>query len=91
MAYPITEKPLTIGCTMDSEGNDITISAGITGIAPQHCTIELRDGDIILTDTSAQGTFVDEKQVNGSITLKLGQTIRVGTSDEYLQLIACIE
>ena len=91
MAYPITEKPLTIGCTMDSEGNDITISAGITGIAPQYCTIELRNGDIILTDTSAQGTFVDEKQVNGSITLKLGQTIRVGTSDEYLQLIACIE
>jgi len=40
---------------------------------------------------SAQGTFVDDKQVNGSIALKLGQIIRVGTPGEQLQVIACVE
>jgi hypothetical protein len=91
IAYPITEKPRTIGCAKDSEGNDITISGETTGVSPKHCTIERRGRDIILTDTSTQGTFVDEVRVNGSISLKLGQTIRVGTSGEHLQLIACID
>ncbi|MCP4627754.1 MAG: hypothetical protein GY850_30180 [bacterium] len=91
IAYPITDKPLTVGCTKESQHNDITLSGETAGISPKYCSIELRNRDIILTDTGTQETFVDEKQVNGSITLKLGQIIRVGTSDEYLQLIACLD
>jgi hypothetical protein len=91
LAYPITEKPLTIGWAKDSEGNDITISGEKTGVSPKRCTIERRGRDFILTDTSTQETFVDEKQVNGSIALKLGQIIRIGTPGEHLQLIACID
>jgi len=90
IAYPITEKPLTIGCTQDSEKNDITISGETTGVSPRHCIIELFGREIVLNDISAHGTFVDENRVNGSIALKLGQIIRVGTPGERLQLIACI-
>ncbi len=90
IAYPITEKPLTIGWAKDSEGNDIIISAETTGVSPKQCTIALHDRDLILTDTGTQEIYVDEKQVNGSITLKLGQIIRVGTPGEHLQLIACL-
>jgi hypothetical protein len=91
IAYPITEKPLTIGRAKDSEDNDIIISTETTGVSAKHCTIALHDRDIILTDTSTQGIYVDEKQVNGSIKLQLGQIIRVGTPGEHLQLIACID
>ena len=90
IAYPITEYPLTIGCAPDSEQNDITISGETAGVSPRHCIIELFGREIVLNDISAHGTFVDENRVNGSIALKLGQIIRVGTPGEHLQLIACI-
>jgi len=91
IAYPITDKPLTIGCAQDSEQNDVTITGETAGVCPKHFTIELLGGKIVLHDMSAQGTFVDEKRVNGSIALKLGQIIRVGTPGEQLQVIACVE
>jgi hypothetical protein len=91
IAYPITEKPLMIGCAKDSQDNDILISAETTGVSAKHCKIALHDRDIILTDTGTQEIYVDEKQINGSIKLQLGQIIRVGTPGEHLQLIACIE
>ena len=90
IAYPITEKPLTIGCTQGSERNDITITGETAGVSPRHCTIELRDRKIILNVMSDQGTFVDEIRVSGNISLKLGQIIRVGTPGELLQLIVCL-
>ena len=91
IAYPITDKPLTIGCAPDSEQNDVTITGKTAGVCPKHFTIALLGGEIVLRDMSAQGTFVDEKPVNGSVALKLGQIIRVGTPGEQLQVIACVE
>jgi hypothetical protein len=44
-----------------------------------------------LHDLSARETFVDEKRVTGSIGLKLGQTIRVGTPGEQFQVIASVK
>ncbi|CAB1061095.1 hypothetical protein D1BOALGB6SA_5866 [Olavius sp. associated proteobacterium Delta 1] len=90
IAYPITEKPLTIGSAHDGRQNDITISGAAGGVSPKHCTLELKRGEILLKDISEEGTFVDEQQVKGSITLKVGQVIRVGNSGEKLQMIACI-
>ena len=91
MAYPITEKPLTIGCKQGSERKDITISGDTAGVSPTHCTIALSGGQIILNNFSDHGTFVDEKKVKGSTALELGQTVRVGRPGEQLQLIACID
>ncbi len=90
IAYPITEKPLTIGGAQDSQRNDVTIFGETAGVSPRHFTIELHDREIVLHNNSAQGTFVDEKRVNGSIALKLGQIIRIGTPGQQLQLIACL-
>jgi len=91
IAYPISDKPLMIGCAPESEQNDVKITGKTAGVCPKHFTIELLDGEIVLHDISAQGTFVDEKRVNGSIALKLGQTIRVGTPGEQLRVIASVK
>jgi hypothetical protein len=90
IAYPITEKPLTIGSATDSPQNDITISGATDGVSPYHCTVEIDGAEIVLKDISKAGTFVDEQQVDGSIALKLGQIIRIGTPGERLQLIVCL-
>jgi len=45
----------------------------------------------VLDDYSTDGIFVDETRVTGSMVLKLGQIIRLGTNSEQLQLIACLK
>ena len=89
LAYPITDKPLTIGSVQAGEPNDINITGPTAGISPEHFTVALVGEDVTLHDKSDQGTYVDEKRVNKSTTLKLGQIIRVGTSGQELHVIAC--
>lgn len=91
IAYPITQKPLIVGGTKDGEDQDIIISAETTGVSFKYCTIALHGRDIILTATSHQEIYVDEKHVNGSMKLQLGQIIRVGAPGEHLQIIACLD
>jgi pSer/pThr/pTyr-binding forkhead associated (FHA) protein len=90
MAYPITEKPLTIGREMDSEKTRVQTHGGAHRISPRYCTIGLRGREVVLDDYSTDGIFVDETRVNGSMALNLGQIIRLATNGEQLQLIACL-
>ena len=90
MAYPITEKPITIGSARESgpDGRIITVEAN--GVVLQHCIVAKQGNDIILENLGDQVTYVDENPVSGRTALKLGQIIRVGTPDEQLQLIRCL-
>ena len=90
IAYPITETPLTIGSAEDGAQNDVKIVIEAAGVSPKHCTIALQGEEVVLSNISDQGTFVDEEQVTGSITLKLGQKIRIGSPGLHLQVIACL-
>ncbi len=90
IAYPITGKPLIIGSASELEQNHLVISIEATGVAHQHCTIAKQGGDIILENLSDQDIYVDEGQISGSTSLKLGQIIRIGSGDKQLQLIRCL-
>jgi len=90
IAYPLTEKPLTVGRENDSEKTAVHIYGDTAEISPRYCTIGLRGREVVLDDYSTDGIFVDETRVNGSMALKLGQIIRLATNAEKLQLIACL-
>jgi hypothetical protein len=91
VAYPISQEPLFIGGDFFPAGQGIHVPAPSSGISKKHCTVH-RDGDrIILTDTSHQGTFVNDQRVDGSTTLKLGQIVGLGRSGETFRVIACIK
>ncbi len=90
LAYPITNKPTMIGSAHDSKQSGVSIIVGEAGVAPEHCTVALQGGEAVINNLCDQGTFVDEKRINGSITLKLGQIIRVGSPGAQLELIACL-
>jgi hypothetical protein len=90
MAYPLTEKPLTVGRENDAEKTGVQIYGDSADISSRYCTIELRGREVVLDDYSTDGIFVDETRVNGSMALKLGQIIRLATNAEQLQLIACL-
>jgi hypothetical protein len=91
VAYPLSRKPLSLGCDPDPTGNGIYVSVQSSGVSETYCTVH-RDGDrVILTDTSHQGTFVNDQKIHGSTALELGQRVRLGTSGETFRLIACME
>jgi hypothetical protein len=91
IAYPITETPLIIGKGIGAGKSGIRVYKNTGEVSPEHCAIKLRGGEVVLEDYSSHGTFVNEARVNGSITLKLGQIIRLGVNGEQLQLIACLK
>ena len=91
IAYPITDKPLTIGKEIDSEKTGVQTSNRALRLSPPYCTIRLRDGKVLLDDYSSDGIFVDETLAEGSMVLMLGQIIRLGTNGEEFQLIACLK
>jgi hypothetical protein len=91
LAYPLSERPLFIGLDLDPANPGIRIEGQISGVSHKHCSVELRGTQVVLNDFSTYGTFVDDIRVDGSITLQIGQTIRVGTPGEKLQLIACLD
>ena len=91
VAYPISEKPLIIGCDDYPFGKGIHIQAKSSDVSRKHCTVQREDDRIVLTDYSSQGTFVDNIQVNKSAILELGQIVRLGTSRETIRLIASLE
>ena len=91
IAFPITEKPIMIGSAGKSEPDGLFITIEANGVAPQHCTVAKQGDDIILENLSNQATYIDETPVSGTIALKLGQTIRVGTFGEQLRLIVCLQ
>ena len=91
IAYPISERALVIGSGDTRDGVDLPIHGELAGVSRRHCSLQRREDEVILTDHSTYGTFVDGERVSGQALLRLGQIIRVGTPGEELQLIACAE
>jgi hypothetical protein len=89
-AYRLSDKPLFIGTDHSLSGTAIPVHDGAAGISGKHCSIQREAGGVILTDYSSEGTFVDDKRIEGSAALKIGQTVRLGTSGETIRLITCI-
>jgi len=89
-AYPISDKPLTIGRDDYPDGKGISIRTQASGVSKKHCTVQRNADMIVLTDCSLQGTFVGGQRVDGNFVLELGQIIRLGTSGETIRLIACM-
>jgi hypothetical protein len=89
-AYPISDRPLIIGRGRRQDGVNVTMVGAPSDVSSRHCSIQRRSKEVVLTDYSTHGTFVDDIKVSGTIVLKLGQIIRVGTPGEKFQLIACL-
>lgn len=89
--YPVLERPLIIGREIPAGSAGIPIRGNTAGVSRRHCMVTRRAGHLVLTDTSTYGTYVDEDRVNGETVLDVGQTIRVGTPGEKLQVIACLD
>lgn len=88
-AYPLSPKPLIIG---QETAGAISICTNDEDALPssKHCTLQLSGDHALLLNHSPGGTLVDGTRVSETALLKLGQTIRIGTSEEELRLITCV-
>jgi hypothetical protein len=91
LAYPLTATPLTVGTQLAPAGRGIRIEADAGGIDPEHCAVQLQDEKVVLTDLSSNGTFLNDRRVEGPVALKVGDTIRLGKTAETIAAIACLD
>ncbi|MCK7469513.1 MAG: FHA domain-containing protein [Desulfomicrobium escambiense] len=45
----------------------------------------------MLTDLSSNGTFLNDRRVEGSVALNVGDAIRLGNTAETIVAIACLD
>jgi hypothetical protein len=91
LAYPITANPLTIGEAPPAEGPGIRIEGESGSIDARHCSVHLQTGRAVLTDLSSNGTFLNDRRVEGPEALNVGDAIRLGKGAEALVAIACLD
>lgn len=91
LAYPLTAAPLTVGTQLPTEDRGLRIEADAGGIDPKHCTVQLQGEKVVLTDLSSHGTFLNDRRVQGSVTLNVGDAIRLGKTAEIIAAIACLD
>ncbi|MFN0028299.1 MAG: FHA domain-containing protein, partial [Acidimicrobiales bacterium] len=73
-AFPLHAPNLLVGRSPD---NDIVL--GETSVSARHARIDLRGGQVFLTDLgSTNGTFVAGRRVTGSVELQPGDTVALG-------------
>jgi hypothetical protein len=86
-AHPIDERPLVLGLGT-GEGRHLALTGPPAGISRAHCTLERRDGRVIVRDHSRYGTFVNGERVDGDTALAAGDRLRLGTPGVVLELVA---
>jgi len=91
LAYPITANPLTIGSNPPAAGQGLRIAVDTGGIDPRHCTVQLRGGQVVLTDLSSKGTFLNERRVEGAEAVNVGDAIRLSKAADTIVAIACLD
>ena len=91
LAFEISETPLYI--EQQDAGPDLVFHLNGPGAAdsPPACTIHIQGKEPTLTNNGSAAIVVDDRPVNGSIPLGLGQTIRIGSGGHEVRLIACVD
>ena len=90
-AYPLSGDPLTVGMNPPAGGRGIRIEASAHGVDPGHCTVQLQGEKAVLIDLSADGTFLNDRRVEGTVALNVGDAIRLGAAGDAIVAIACLD
>ncbi len=91
LAYPLAGDPLTVGMNPPAGGRGIRIEGDAHGVDPGHCAVQLQGEKAVLSDLSANGTFLNDRRVEGPVALNVGDAIRLGTTGDTIVAIACLD
>ncbi|MCH9696061.1 MAG: FHA domain-containing protein [Gammaproteobacteria bacterium] len=85
-AYSLAEA-LVLGTQAGDGERSLNLQQDMPGVSRRHCVIAAENGQLILTDHSRYGTFLNGHRIDGSAVLQTGDLIRVGTPGYELRLI----
>jgi hypothetical protein len=91
VAYPLTEKPLSIVKETGSGKTRVHTFGRSHQFSSRYCTIERRGGNVVLYDDSIGGISINQTRIKGSVSLELGHIIQLEATGDQLQLIACLD
>ncbi len=87
-AWPLTAAPLVIGSRPPQDG--IRLPDG-DAVRPQHCSLRLESGEVLLEVHDDGETRIDGRRVRGMRRLSCGQILQIGNPGVRLRLITCLE
>ncbi|MGB6363534.1 MAG: FHA domain-containing protein, partial [Thermoanaerobaculia bacterium] len=88
VAYPITEQLLALGTEIQEGNRGIELTGSTAGVSRAHCSIFLSEGRVVVEDHSTYGSFLNGERVDGTVTLEVGDRLRLGSPGIEVQLIA---
>ena len=91
VAMPVDAGGVVIGRESHEGRRTIILNGDHGGVSRSHCEIVRRDGELMLTDLSQYGTYINEKRVSGDQIVLPADVIRIGSPGEELQVIAVEE
>jgi hypothetical protein len=90
-AYAITDRPLLVGANILTGEYEIDLGVYRNGIAQHHCSFRRQGGEIVVENHSAEGTIVNDRRVDMTVTVGVGDTVKIGALGVELLLIALVE
>ena len=85
--FPIGTDPLTLGSQPQDNGRAVVLTGDLAGVSHEHCRISRHEGVVVVEDCSEHGTFVNDRRIDGSVTVNYGDVLRLGGTEQLLQLI----
>ena len=85
-AHALGAEPLIVG-RAPAGARTLQLAGDPAGVSRSHCALLSRDGDAVLEDLSAYGTFLNGERVARRARLAAGDRIRIGTPGIELELV----
>lgn len=86
-AYPIDARSLVMGSQPVAGERWIDLRGDMPGVSRRHCSIQRKNGQCVVEDTSRYGTFLNGHKIDGSAVLQVGDLVRVGSPGYEFLLI----
>ena len=87
-AYLVDKEPLVVGTQANDNERCLDLRDDMPGVSRRHCVVGGENGQVVVTDHSRYGTFLNGHRIDGSAVLQVGDVLRVGTPGFEMRLIA---
>ncbi len=86
-AYRLGARPFQIGAELSDRDFGVRLDERMNGVSRRHCSIEVRDSQVIVSDHSRYGTRLNGHAIDGSAILQVGDVLSLGNPPHEFQLI----
>ena len=90
-AYSLQGRPLVLGSQVASDERWLDLQQEMPGMSRRHCAVGMDNGQLVVSDFSRYGTFLNGHRIDGSAVLQTGDLIRIGTPGFEFRLISAEE